>query len=151
MKFLTLNLEKILSESPFPAFIIDNNNRILRANEAFLQFLNKKREEVEGKYCYELIHGLKEIPEFCPLKEGEVCLLTGCSLDKPECPLCPIESCKENPSSKVASYRFKEFFDPTLKKYLRVDLFTLYDERGEITGYLHFIEDRTEERNFLSF
>jgi len=144
MKTLKLNLSKILEESSFPSFLLDKDNRILLANEPFLRLLGKSREEVEGKFCYEVVHGLKEIPSFCHLKEGEVCLLTGCEGDK-ICPICKI--CEEKPKEEgLKGVYFKEFFEPRLQKDLRVTLFPLYDERGEFFGYLHFIEDRTEEK-----
>ncbi|MGC8965314.1 MAG: PAS domain S-box protein [Caldimicrobium sp.] len=149
MKKITLNLEKILSESLFPALVLDRENRIVLSNEAFLKFINKEREEVEGKFCYELIHGSKERPKFCPLEEGEVCLLSGCQNKDYVCSPCPLEECDKKASIEKSNFLYKEFFEPRLKKYLRVDLFTLYDEKGEIFGYLHFIEDKTETKNLI--
>lgn len=149
MKKLLLDFKKIITESPFPAFLLSKDHRILYVNEAFCKLLGKDRAEVEGKYCYEVMHGLKELPEFCPLKEGEVCILTGCGKDEKRCPLCPLEECEEKAyPSKPKSFYFKEFYEPSLKKILSVNLLTLFDEKGKIFGYLHFIEALTENIEF---
>ena len=152
MKSLYLNSEKIIMESPFPAFLLSKEHRILSVNEAFCKLLGKERAELEGKYCYEVVHGLKERPEFCPLKEGEVCILTICVKNEKECPLCPVEKCeKKDISFKPKSFYFKEFYEPRLKKFLRVNLLTLFDEKGEVFGYLYFIEDLTEKTELFHF
>lgn len=139
---LKINLEKVLEESKFPAFFLGLDNKILKVNEAFLKLLSKKREDLEGRFCYEVVHGLKEIPQFCPLKEGEPCLLSGCEVNEAFCPTCKI--CPEDVKPKAQGLLFKRFYEPRLKKHLRVTLFPLYSEDAPI-GYLHFIEDETEQ------
>ncbi|BAU23696.1 PAS/PAC sensor hybrid histidine kinase [Caldimicrobium thiodismutans] len=139
---LNLNVERVLEESRFPAFFLSIDNKILKVNEPFLRLLNKKREDLEGKYCYEVVHGLKELPNFCPLKEGEPCLLSGCETNTAFCPTCKI--CPEDKKTKSKGIFFKDFYEPRLKKYLRVTLFPLYEEDIPI-GYLHFIEDETQK------
>lgn len=139
---LKINLEKILEESKFPAFFLGLDNKILKVNEAFLKLLSKKREDLEGRYCYEVVHGLKELPQFCPLKEGEPCLLSGCEVNEAFCPTCKI--CPEDVKPKAQGILSKRFYEPRLKKHLRVTLFPLYSEDSPV-GYLHFIEDETKQ------
>lgn len=139
---LRLNVEKVLEESKFPAFFLSIDNKILKVNDPLLRLLNKKREDLEGKYCYEVVHGLQELPNFCPLKEGEPCLLSGCETNSALCPTCKI--CPEEVKPKTKGIFLKEFYEPRLKKYLRVTLFPLYEEDRPI-GYLHFIEDETNK------
>lgn len=152
MKNLHLNLKKIITESPFPAFLIDKENRILYVNDAFCSFLGKNRAEIEGKFCYEVVHGLKEHPEFCPLKEGEVCILTGCNMNEKVCLNCPVKKSEEKVfPPKPGSFYFKEFYETRLKKFIRVNLLTIFNENEEIFGYLHFIEDLTEKTELSHF
>lgn len=130
-----------MEDSSFPTFFIDKENRILMANEAFCSFLGKDYEEIIGKACYEVVHTLKELPSFCPLCGKGLCILTGCS-GKVEtlCPYCP-----ELKAPLLKGFYTREFFEPTLKKFLRVNLIPLYSDEDDLIGYIHFIEDKTKE------
>jgi PAS domain S-box-containing protein len=50
--------------------IQDADYRIVRVNRAFADFLKTSPKDLIGKYCYELIHGAKEPPAFCPHKRA---------------------------------------------------------------------------------
>jgi PAS domain-containing protein len=63
-----LNVDKILESSELPAFLLSKDHIILKVNQAFCQFFGISREDVEGKKCYEFVHGLSELPDFCPLQ-----------------------------------------------------------------------------------
>jgi PAS domain S-box-containing protein len=146
-----LDIAKILESSELPAFLLSKDHIILKVNQAFCQFFGISREDVEGKKCYEFVHGLSKLPDFCPLlRDAYACPFTGCPgeacEEKPAC--CPKEPSAELKEAKTAIKGFysKDFFEPKLKKHLLVTLIPLYDERGEHFGYLHFIEDRTEEK-----
>jgi two-component system cell cycle sensor histidine kinase/response regulator CckA len=146
-----LDIAKILESSELPAFLLSKDHIILKVNQAFCQFFGVSREDVEGKRCYEFVHGLSELPDFCPLQgDAYSCPFTGCPgeacQDKPPC-------CSNEPSAElkegntaIKGFYSKDFFEPKLKKYLLVTLIPLHDERGEHFAYLHFIEDRTEEK-----
>ena len=146
-----LDIDKILESTELPAFLLSKDHIILKVNQAFCQFFGISREDVEGKKCYELVHGLSELPDFCPLlRDAYTCPFTWC----------PDEACEEKPAScpkepsaelkeaktAIKGFYHKDFFESKLKKHLLVTLISLYDERGEHFGYLHFIEDRTEEK-----
>jgi len=146
-----LDIAKILESSELPAFLLSKEHIILKVNQAFCQFFGISREDVEGKRCYEFVHGLSKLPDFCPLQgDANTCPFTGCPgeacEDKPPC--CPKEPSAELKEAKttVKGFYYKDFFEPKLKKHLLVTLIPLYDERGEHFAYLHFIEDRTEEK-----
>jgi PAS domain S-box-containing protein len=55
--------------------VLDNQHRILRANKAMADALGMTEQELIGKLCFELVHGEKEPPAFCPhsqlLADGE--------------------------------------------------------------------------------
>jgi PAS domain S-box-containing protein len=146
-----LDIDKILESSELPAFLLSKDLIILKVNQAFCQFFGISREDVEGKKCYEFVHGLSKLPDFCPLQgDAYTCPFTRCpgeaSEEKPPC--CPKEPSPALKEAKTALKGFyhKDFFEPKLKKHLLVTLIPLYDERGEHFAYLHFIEDRTEEK-----
>jgi len=146
-----LDIDKILESSELPAFLLTKDHIILKVNQAFCQFFGISCKDVEGKRCYEFVHGLNELPDFCPLQgDAYTCPFPGCPgetcEEKPPC--CPKEpsSALKEAKTAVKGFYHKDFFEPKLKKHLLVTLIPLYDERGEHFGYLHFIEDRTEEK-----
>jgi len=139
MNILTFDLEKIVRDSIYPAFVLSKDKEILLCNEAFSHFLGRPKEEILGRYCYEIVHGLKESPEFCPLKE--VCPLSGCDKELSLCPTCHKYSITE----EIKGLYIREFWEPRINRYLRVSILPLYDLKGELAGYLHFIEDQTEK------
>lgn len=65
-------LQAIINSLEDELIVVDRDYRIVQANEAMLIRHRKQRQEVIGKYCYEISHGLPEIcrPPYheCPLK-----------------------------------------------------------------------------------
>ncbi|UCB48618.1 MAG: PAS domain S-box protein [Deltaproteobacteria bacterium] len=49
--------------------ILDREHRILRANKAMGERLGVRLEELVGLNCYQVVHGTKEPPGFCPHKQ----------------------------------------------------------------------------------
>jgi len=49
--------------------VLDSGHRILRANKAMAEVLGTTEQELIGKLCFELVHGEKEPPAFCPHSE----------------------------------------------------------------------------------
>lgn len=134
-----IDLTKVVEDTPYPVLLLSKDNRILSCNQALANLLGLARENIIGRRCFEVIHGLNNIPDFCPLKEG-ICLFSGC--DKVSlCPSC--SNCKER--GKHSGLYVREFFEPKLNCFLRVTIFPLYSEGGDVWGYLHFIEDQTEK------
>jgi two-component system, cell cycle sensor histidine kinase and response regulator CckA len=46
--------------------ILDDQHKIIRANSAMAAALGMTEKEVIGQFCFELVHGKKECPDFCP-------------------------------------------------------------------------------------
>ncbi len=145
----TIDVEKIIESSNFPAFILSKDLVILKVNQAFLDFFKVKREEVEGRRCHEFVHGLQEVPEFCPLHgETYLCPFTGCGGLAQEVappPCCPKKGYTFSNATTFKTFYQKFFYEPKLKKYLSVTLIPFFDEKENLKGYLHFIEDKTKE------
>jgi len=98
--------------------IIDNGFTIEKMNDIGLKLLGKTREEVVGKKCYQLIHGLDAPGEFCPY---EKMLKTG-----------KLESVE----------RYEKKFD----KYFSIKSSPIFNERGEIRGFVDLMRDVTERK-----
>jgi len=96
--------------------IHDKDFKIVRANKSFADAFNMKPKEIIGKNCYDLMHGTKEPPSFCPHKQA---LETG----KPHC---------------------TEVFEPHLGIYIQISVSPIFDENGRTIATAHIVRDITE-------
>ena len=99
-------------------FIIDKDLNILQHNRAFAELLGRKPEDITGKKCHELVHGLKQPPDFCAT----------CA------------SMKERRSIKA------ELYEPYLGKHLAVSADPTFDSNGNFEFAVHIIRDITERK-----
>lgn len=67
---LGLDISDILDALPFYVMLIDEHHHILKANRAVQAHLGLKPEDIIGKYCPEIVHGLSEPWYACPLEEA---------------------------------------------------------------------------------
>jgi PAS domain S-box-containing protein len=51
--------------------LLDRQWKVLQCNQAFTKLLNKPYAEILGRTCYELVHGLEEPLEHCPVARME--------------------------------------------------------------------------------
>ena len=107
--------EKTFDAIPDLIAIIDCEHRILRANKSMALKLKCSPEEAVGCYCFEVVHGLDSVPDFCPHARS---LISG----------------KEE-HSDVLEYRLGGSFDVTTTP--------LFDENGKLTGSVHVARDIT--------
>lgn len=98
--------------------IHDTDFNIIRVNKFYADMLKKKPEELIGKKCYELFHGAKCPPPGCPHKQTV-------ELKKP-----------------VRS----EFYESHLDIHVEASTSPIFDERGEVTSYIHIAKDVTERK-----
>ncbi len=61
--------EKVFLTSPIPVFIITSEHVIVDANQAYLDLVSMKKEDVVGKLCYPIMHSSTRPPPGCPLQE----------------------------------------------------------------------------------
>ncbi len=98
--------------------IISKDYTIEKMNDSGLKLLGKTGEEVTGKKCYQVIHGLDAHCEFCSFKRT---LKTG----------------------KMESVdRYTELFD----KYFSIKSSPIFNERGEIVGFVDLMRDISERK-----
>ena len=67
---IRLDILDILDALPFYVMLIDEHHHILKANRAVQAQLGLKPEDIIGKYCPEVVHGLSEPWYACPLEEA---------------------------------------------------------------------------------
>ncbi len=60
--------ENIFQAIGHPTMILDKDHRILEVNDATVKAVEKPKEELIGKYCYEVFHSSTEPACGCPLK-----------------------------------------------------------------------------------
>ena len=65
-----LGIGDIFDALPFYVLLIDEDHSILEANRAVLEQFGVKREDILGKYCPMVIHGLDHPFPGCPLEEA---------------------------------------------------------------------------------
>lgn len=108
----------IFNDIPDPIFIVDNNYKIIIANEAFLTTFKVSQEEIKGKTCYEICHQTVSPIDFCPHK---------IILEKKISTTC-------------------EFFSQEAKKWylLTYSFFTFSDD---LSGTIHILKDITKIKN----
>ncbi len=98
--------------------IIDTRHRVLRANRAMAQRLGLRLSQVEGRRCYELVHGLNHVPDFCPhaklLRDGRAHSL--------------------------------EIEEPSLEGFFHVTASPISDDQGRLLGSVHVMRDITQHK-----
>jgi PAS domain S-box-containing protein len=65
-----ISVVDILDAVPFYVLLVDSEHNIIEANKAVYQQLAVKREDILGKYCPKVIHGLDRPFHGCPLEES---------------------------------------------------------------------------------
>jgi two-component system, NtrC family, sensor kinase len=117
-------LETIVNGIQDHMMVIDLDYRIIEVNRALLDMVGRRREDVVGKYCYEVSHHLKEPccdPDHpCPLKDA---LATG----------------------KAASATHVHFDKDRRERYYQVICHPLFDENGRIHQVVDLSRDVTRE------
>jgi PAS domain S-box-containing protein len=98
--------------------IVSCDNRIKIVNKAFADVFGKRREELFGKRCCEIVHNTKEPPENCPLRK----------------------TLAEGKAAKI------EIYYEALRKHLEVSTYPVFGDNGEIIEAVHFIRDITERK-----
>jgi PAS domain S-box-containing protein len=93
--------------------LLDEQFNILQYNKAVLNILEISDENLKGKKSYELIHGTRQPPEHC---------LT----------------CKAMENKKNLA---EEYWEPYLKKYIKVSVDPVYNEKGEFEFTVYNIEE----------
>ncbi len=117
-------LETIVNGIQDHMMVIDLNYRIVEVNRSLLQMVGKRREEVVGKYCYEVSHHLKH-----PCAD-------------PDHP-CPLQDAVA--TGRAASATHVHFDKEGRERYYQVVCHPLYDQNGRIHQVVDLSRDITQE------
>lgn len=117
-------VESIFSSMQDRVVIMQPNFKILDANEALLQSVGMNKEDVIGKYCYQISH---QSPHPCNEK-GDLCPLR--------------ESLK---TSRAAHAIHEHFGRDNRTSYCEVSTMPLKNDKGEVELILEIIRDITDE------
>lgn len=96
-------------------FLISDDYEIEDINQRGLELLNKSREDVIGKKCFNVIHGT----------------------DKPEA-FCPLKKCRKTGQTQIA-----EHFENRLNKHFLIKTSPIRNEKGQIERYVDLMQDIT--------
>jgi two-component system NtrC family sensor kinase len=103
--------------------VIDLNFRIAKANNSLASLAGKDPDELVGKHCYEVVHGLKE----------------------------PVFDCPHREMLKTKKAVTREQYSPSIDKYFLVTSSPIF-EGDELKGSIHFMKDITESKKMeISF
>ncbi|MFC1977131.1 PAS domain S-box protein [Chloroflexota bacterium] len=92
--------------------------RIIRVNKVFADALNMKPQEVIGKTCYEIVHGINE----------------------------PLPDCPYRKTIETKKPALVEYFEPHLGIHLEVSASPVFNEEGEVMACVHVARDITERK-----
>jgi PAS domain S-box-containing protein len=110
--------ERTFASVPDAIALIDNQQRIMRVNEAMARRLGLAAEECIGRRCFEAVHGLSEPPHFCPHSQ----------------------------TLKDGRQHIEEVHEDGLGGDFVVSATPLHDEQGQMIGTVHVAHDVTERR-----
>lgn len=142
-----------------PIFILDKNQIIRRVNKASCDFLQKKPEEMIGKYCYEVVHGTDRPFPTCPavktletkqLISGEVkdynlnipLLVTTCPTLDASGEVTRITHTAKDISKLMATYRRIEVMNKKLRVLGRLTRHDVRNKLSTVTGYSYILKKK---------
>ena len=96
--------------------LLSVDQKIFRCNRSMATIFGRKREEMVGKYCFEVVHGTKEPVPDCPITRMRKSLM------------------RETMDLERNGRRLEVTVDPML------------DDAGELAGILHIVRDITERK-----
>ena len=97
-------------------YLLDDKSRIVRHNRAFETFTGKSAEEIDGRYCFEIMHGTGYPIKGCPNVQTQ------------------FSRQRESIELNIDNRWFVAAVDPII------------DKNGKITGAVHLITDITERK-----
>jgi len=119
----------LIQQSTGAIVILNTNFEIVETNDAYLKEVNKSKEEVIGRYCYEISHGYR----------------APCSSSRPDmkCPL--VETLRTGKSA----YVIHEHPEPGGNyKFCNLVTYPLRDQNGEIHRIIEVWRDITEQLSY---
>ena len=98
--------------------VIDKDYRFEKVNRSLAAFLGTTPEELVGKHCYEVLHGMDE----------------------------PYPGCPHVETQKTMKPVTNEIYEKKHGVHLLVAVSPIIDENGELKGVVHFAKDISERK-----
>ena len=122
----SIYLQAVIDSLEDELMVIERDYRIIQANEAVLTRHNKRRQEVIGKYCYEISHGL---PDVCRLPNHE----------------CPVKTVWETGKPVLVTHIHTYYIEGEKRdRYLHIIASPITDNQGNITAVTELMRDVTK-------
>ncbi len=116
------NLVKIFDLIPDQIIILDVNHKIMAANRGFCELVGLPKEEVVGKYCYEIVHNTRTPISKCPC----------------------VNFIRNNRVTPI------EFYEERLNKWLFISIAPLFDDKNDLIGIVHVSRDISKQKHIES-
>lgn len=121
-------LQAIIDSLEDELIVVDKDYHIVQANRAVLARHRKRREEVMGQYCYDIVHGLDEL----------------CRPPRQECPIkLTWETGKPARATHLHVYHYK---GEKRKRYLDIITSPIRDSHGDVIAVTELMRDVTEAK-----
>ncbi len=98
--------------------LLDEEFRIVRANDATAAFFDLPLDGILGKHCYTLMHGTPE----------------------------PFEGCPFSRATETGQHEEAEIHHETTNRWFLVSVDPMLDDRGNMKGVVHTVKDITERK-----
>ena len=116
------DMQEVLDSFPYYVFLVDENHNIIMVNNKINIVTGKTDDELIGKYCPKIMHGMNQPFPGCPLEEA---LKKRCSVER-------------------------ELFDPNSKRWVLSCIYiTNCITKDGLKIYLHITQDITEKKEAL--
>ena len=125
-------LQAIIDSLEDELMVIDRDYRVVQANEAVLIKRGKRREEVIGKYCYDISHGLTEV----------------CRQPYHECPIKVVW--ETGKPMRVTHTHIYDVKGAKRERYVDIIASPITDDRGNVIGVTELLRDVTEAKEMES-
>lgn len=146
---LDLSIYDLINAMPFYVIILDSDHNIIESNEAVFSQLGKKREEILGKYCPSVIHGINQPFKGCPLEQA---VETNQSVEQEQYDektghwvrsiIYPIKSRNRN-GRRLFLHIVQDITD---KKLAENQLKTSHDQLRKLTAYLESVREEEKKK-----
>ena len=125
-------LQAVINSLEDELMVIDKDYRIIQVNEAVLTKHGKRREEVIGKYCYDVSHGLAEL----------------CRPPRHECPITVVW--ETGKPARVTHIHVYDANNERRERYVDIIASPIMDSQGNVTAVTELMRDVTEAKEMES-
>ncbi len=110
--------EQTFDAIPDMVAVIDDNHIITKANRAMAEKMGIAREEIIGKFCHTVFHGMKKPPPYCPYDMADT----------------------------TGREYYEEIFEERLQGYFLISVTPIGSPEGAVKGFVQVCRDISERK-----